>query len=319
MDSLQSFTPAALTAYVQDVELPRRRKGGTENLEDIFRYGAFVGAAIHHYSSLDRAMDTARDHIRSCEQSGNSVENGSLILASSLNVAKGRFKRSWHAPVGGLWGCLLLADVFLPAFRNFLALIPAIACCEAVRQYGASSTAIRWVNDVLLHGKKQAGFLIEGFRSPVHGEQYHLLGFGLNINNTTFPPELRDSAVSLAQILGAPVDSSSFALSFCAKLRYYIGLLLHEEARWLAAGGRGEYQGEHPILRRWKELSDTLGQRVQFGYDVMERPQYQALVEDIASNGALILRHDDGTHSTEQSGEIRYCAVSKNAQETISR
>lgn len=319
MDSLQPFDPATLTSYVKDVELPRRRRDGAENLGAIFRYGAFVGASIHYYPSLDRAMDTARDHIRSCEQSGNSVENGRLILASSLNVAKGRFKRSWHAPAGGLWGCLLLADTFLPVFRNFLPLIPALACCETVHQHGAPTAAIRWVNDVLLHGKKQAGFLIEGFRSPVHGEQYHLLGFGLNLNNTAFPHELRDSAISLAQVLGEHVAISSFALSFFAKLRYYVGLLFHEEARWLAAGGRGEYQGQHPILRRWKELSDTLGRRVQFGYDVMENPQYRAVVEDVAANGALVLRHDDGSCSTEQSGEIRYCVVSKNAQETISR
>lgn len=311
MDGLSSLSPAALAGYVRNVEMPRRIRDGERDIDSIFRYGACVGSAIHCYSSLDRAMDTAREHIRTCEQSGISVANGSLILASSLNGSKGRFDRTWHAPPGGLWGCLLLADTFLAPFRNFLPLIPGIACCEVLHEYGAPAAAIRWVNDILLYGKKQAGFLIEGFRSPVHGEHYHLIGFGININNDTFPPVLKESAVSLAQVLGHSVDLASFGLSFCAKLQFYVGLLLHEEERWLKAGGGEEYQEVHPILTRWKELSDTEGRRVQFGYDVVKNPQYTALVEGVAKNGALLLRHDDGSCSREQSGEIRYCVGSE--------
>lgn len=306
-NSLTLLVPSILDDYVETVELPWRRKKGLLNSEVIFRYGAYAGSVIRVYPTLDRAMDTVRGHIRSCEESGKSVANGSLVLASSLSLSKGRFSRTWHAPPGGLWGCLLLADTFLPQFRNYLPLIPGIACCEALHQEGASNAAIRWVNDVLLGGKKQAGFLMEGFCSPIHKENYHLLGFGLNINNESFPPELQETAVSLSQVLKRPVELSSFALSFLAKLRYYIGLLLHEEEQWLKRGGGDEYLDEHPIIRRWKELSDTLGKRVLFGYDVVTKPQYEALVSDLAGDGALVLQHDDGTCSVEHSGEIRYC------------
>jgi len=307
MDNLTLLSPASLDDYIATVELPLRQQKSSLDSATIFRYGACVGSVIRVYPSLERAMDTARQHIESCEKNAQSVADGSLILASSLSLPKGRFSRSWHAPPGGLWGCLLLADTFLPQFRNYLPLIPGIACCEALHQEGATGATIRWVNDVLLEGRKQAGFLIEGFRSPVYGEQYHLLGFGLNINNESFPAELQETAVSLSQILNRPIDISSFALSFLAKIRYYTGLLLFEEKQWLARGGGGEYCDEHPLIARWKELSDTVGQRVQFGYDVMKSPQYKALVTAIAPSGALVLQHDDGTSSVEHSGEIRYC------------
>lgn len=307
MDNLILLTPSLLDDYVTSVEQVLRQQEGGQDCETIFRYGAYVGSVIRVYPSLDRAMDTARTHIAAQEKQGRSVVNGSLILASSLTLSKGRFSRSWHAPPGGLWGCLILADTFLPLFRNLLPLIPGIACCEALHQEGATDATIRWVNDVLLGGKKQAGFLIEGYRSPVHGENFHLLGFGLNLNNDSFPPELRETAVSLTQVLNHPIDISSFALSFLAKLRYSIGLLLHEEEQWLARGGRDEYEEEHPLIKRWKELSDTLGRRVTFGYDVMQNPQYEAVVSGIAGDGALVLQHDDGTSSVEHSGEIRYC------------
>ena len=306
MNSLASLTPEALDGYVSSRELPRRQENSRLDSEVVFRHGAYVGSVIHVYPSLDRAMDKARQLIAAQEEQNLSVANGTLILASSLHLSKGRFSRSWHAPPGGLWGCLILADTFLPPFRQLLPLIPGIACCEALHQEGASAAAIRWVNDVLLQGKKQAGFLIEGYRSPVHGEHYHLLGFGLNLNNDSFPPELQESAISLSQFLGHPVDIAAFSLSFLAKLRWAVGLLCHEEGEWLARTGGGDYEEEHPLLRRWKELSDTLGKRVVFGYDVVEHPQYEALVAAIANDGALVLEHDDGTRTIEHSGEIRY-------------
>jgi len=311
LDHLTLLSPSILDDYVASVELPLRNEAGALDSEIVFRYGAYVGSVIQVYPSLDRAMDKAREHIRSREAAGKSVANGTVILATTLSLSKGRFSRSWHAPPGGLWGCLLLADTFLAPFRNFLPLIPGIACCEALHQLGASTAVIRWVNDVLLQGKKQAGFLIEGFRSPVHGEQYHLLGFGLNLNNSVFPEELQDTAVSVAQVLGHQVSTGSFALSFLAKIRYYTGLLLYEEERWLARGGRDLYEDEHPILRRWKELSDTIGRRVLFGYDVMTKPQYEAVVRDVSIDGGLILEHDDGSSSVEHSGEVRYCSTPK--------
>ncbi len=306
MDSLAPLTPQALDEYVAAVEIPWRQLQSGLDHETIFRHGAFVGSAIQVYPSLDRAMDKARQYISSQEANRLSVANGTLIVASSLQLSKGRFSRSWHAPPGGLWGCLILADTFLPPFRQLLPLIPGIACCEALHQAGAPVAAIRWVNDVLLQGKKQAGFLIEGFRSPMHGENYHLLGFGLNLNNDSFPAELQGSAVSLSRFLGHSVDISSFALSFLAKLRWAIGLLLVEEEQWLSRTGGGEYEEEHPLLKRWKGLSDTLGKRVLFGYDVEQHPQYEAVVAGIANDGGLILNHDDGTTSVEHSGEIRY-------------
>lgn len=307
MNNLNLLIPSILEDYIATVELPWRIKERGLDSELIFRYGAYVGSVIRVYPSLVRAMDTAREHISTHEKSGKPIANGSLILASSLSLSKGRFDRSWHAPPGGLWGCLLIADTFLPQFRNYLALIPGIACCEALHQAGASTSHIRWVNDVLVEGKKQAGFLIEGFCSPVYKENYHLLGFGLNINNDSFPVELQETAVSLAQVLGHPIELASFALSFLAKLRYYIGLLLYEEEQWLACGGGDEYLGEHPLIKRWKELSDTLGKRVQFGYDVVRNPQYVALATGITADGGLVLEHADATCSVEHSGEIRYC------------
>lgn len=285
-------------------ELRRQTRPAAE-VEEILRYGAFVGSSVECHPFLERAMDHARVHIAAAEKAGRSVHNGTVILADSLGSSKGRFDRIWHAPAGGLWGCLIHANTLLPSTRNLISLAVGVACCEAVREVGVPAK-LRWVNDVLIADRKVAGFLIEGYISPHYREEYNLIGFGININNTYFPQEIRDIAVALAEVAERPFDLSLFARIFLGKLSYNFGLLYYEEEKGLERDYDRKDQDGHPLLQRWQELSDTIGRRVVFGLDVMKNPQYQAIVTGIEETGGLILRLDDGHAKTEYCGEIRY-------------
>ena len=282
----------------------RRQSWTAAEVERIQRYGAFVGSVIECHPVLDRAMDRARAHIAAMEQDGRSVHNGTVILADRLERSKGRFDRSWHAPAGGLWGCLLHVNTLLPQSRNLIPLAVGVACCEAVRELEIDA-GLRWVNDVLVADRKAAGFLIESFFSPRYREEYNLIGFGINVNNLQFPHELRDTAISLAQALGRPLDLNAFALTFLAKLSFALGLLHYEEERRLNGGDDCSGDG-HRLLQRWRELSTTIGRQVVFGFDVIQAPQYQATVTAISGSGGLVMALDDGHEKTEFSGEIRY-------------
>ncbi len=300
------ITVAEIQAYFENVELPGRRKEAMgDSADEVMRYGGFVGSSIECHDCLERAMERGRQHIDEQEQKGVSVRNGRIILARTLTGSKGRFTRSWHAPPGGVWGCLVHANTLTPKSTLLLSLAVGIAACEALGMAGSLEKHIRWVNDVLIAGAKVAGFLIEGHRGPRWGEQFHLVGFGINVNNQTFPEELRDIATSVRNETGAPVDLKQFSLDFIAKLAWNIGLLYYVEAQ--ISESREERQGLcHPILKRWKELSDTIGRKVVFGYDVVTNPQYSAFVTGIADDGGLQMMLDDGIVLTEHSGEIRY-------------
>ena len=295
-----------LRRFIQDRELPLRRHAHGGMASTVLRYGAFVGSAIQHHPALTRAMDHARAHIIAMEESDRSVASGTTIVAGSLTRSRGRFSRQWHAPPGGLWGCLIHVNTLLPASRPLLSLAVGVACCEAIRQEGGANACLRWVNDVLIGGKKVAGFLIQGFSGPRHCEEYDLVGFGINLNNRRFPEELQSSAVSLAEVLGHPVDLPHFQLTFLAKLTWNLGLLYFEEANTLRENGFSGDGGEHMLLRRWKELSDTLGRRVVFGRNIFENPLYEATVTGLQDDGALMLRLSDGSSIVESCGEIRY-------------
>jgi BirA family transcriptional regulator, biotin operon repressor / biotin---[acetyl-CoA-carboxylase] ligase len=313
MAAINRPTPALLQEYQRKYEIPQRRLHPLlASPEDILRYGAIVGSVIQCHSTIDRAMEHARQHIIHLEARGISAASGTVILADSLISSKGRFTRTWHAPTGGLWGCLILADTFMGRARTLLPLTLGVACCEAVRELGAQNASVRWVNDVLVSGRKLAGFLVESFRSPIHHEEFHLLGFGININNNHFPETLADMAISLSQVLGHSINLHDFTLSFLAKMAWNVGLICYEEERgfddalsWEDPGNTKEQQ-DHLLLAQWKKVSDTIGRRVIYGYDIQQKPQYEARVTGIQPDGGIVMRLDDGHEIIEHSGELQY-------------
>lgn len=299
-------TPAMLRARIIGSEMDCRRGFTGGDPEVILRLGGHVGSVIECHSGLDRAMEQGRASIRAAEEARRSAAAGTVILADCLTASKGRFSRSWHAPAGGIWGCLLLPDIFLDRARMLLPLALGMACCETAREFGVPGAAVRWVNDVLVDGRKLAGFLVEGYRAPASTENWFLLGFGINVNNRSFPAELRSSAVSLGQLLGHSLDLSAVTVSFLAKLAWNIGLLLYQEQQDLSLGSDDAEPACQLFLDEWRLLSDTLGRRIVYGYDVEQLPQYQARVMAILPDGGLVMRLGDGHEVTEYSGELRY-------------
>ena len=299
-------TREGLLKALQEEARLRSRTMDTARVEEILRYGSFVGSVIESHERLDRAMDRSRQLISEVEMRGESLASGTVVLADAMNRSKGRFTRSWHAPQGGVWGCLIHANTFLDHTRMLVPLAVGLSCCEAVRASGGSEATLRWVNDVLFGEEKVAGFLIEGFSGPRYREMYNLIGFGINVNNTVFPAELAGTAVSLSEVLDHEVDLTEFTTLFLAKLAWNFGLLHYEEARELQDEGRSGKGGRHLLLDNWLEHSSTVGRRVVYGFDVMTRPQYEAVVCGLDEVGGLVMRLDDGSVITEHSGEIRY-------------
>ena len=300
-------TPEAVLALLQEVQAREQDTAANPiDAQAVGRYGASIGSVIESHHSLPRAMDHARSLIGAKTQAGKSVASGTTILADTMSRSKGRFTRHWYAPSGGVWGCMIHANTFLPQSRRFIPFATGLACCEAAREFGVLKATLRWVNDVLVLERKLAGFLVETYTEPVHGEEFTLVGFGINVNNCEFPADLAGSSVSLRQLLAEKINLSQFTALFLARLAWNFGLLYHEEARELQGQGFSGNGGKHLLLQRWLAASDTPGKRALYGFDVMNSPQYQAEVVGVDEDGGLILLLEDGYVKTEYSGEIRY-------------
>lgn len=312
IESIITPSPIFVRQIIRDEEILRRNKSmHPEAVQAVFRYGAMVGSVIERFDHLQSGMDYARRMIRETEEKGNSFRSGTVIFVDELSGGKGRFQRPWHAPRGGLWMTLVLANTLLPESTRLYPLAAGVACCELIRQHDVDAR-IKWVNDVLAGGRKLAGILSETMIGPKYGEEYILIGVGINVNNDAFPEELAPIACSMKNFLGAEIDVGELAARLLASFSWNIGLLHYEEARLLekdahAAGQEAGFHGKHLLIKRFRELSDTVGRRVQFGFDVQKKPQYEAKVLHINDQGGLALKNTaTGDEIVEYSGEIAY-------------
>lgn len=291
-------SPKRLAAYIKQEEMARRLGADpTLPVTDIFRYGGMVGSHIHTYSSLPRCLDQARELILNHSQQKQSLPSGTMLFAESLTGSMGRFQRNWHAPAGGLWGVVCLFNQWSKQVAGLLPLAAGVAVAETVLRAGIE-VEIKWVNDLHCQGLKLAGLLAQTHVCPVSSEEYILVGIGLNVNNCSFPTFLEDIATSMALKAGREFDLGTLALDLLAKLSWNIGLLT-----WLD-------ETDQPLslfMDRYRALCDTVGRRVQFGFDVQQAPQYQALVKGVADDGGLVLHHlQDDVELVEHSGELEY-------------
>jgi BirA family biotin operon repressor/biotin-[acetyl-CoA-carboxylase] ligase len=300
------LSPQLVEQFVTSEHHNRSPDFTKETVHDIFRFGAPIGHSIESRPTACRCMDLARSSIYKYEQSGKSFNSGSAIFAEQLTGGKGRFQRQWHAPKGGIWMVLTLVNTMLPEHAAFLPIAAGVSCCETVRHFGLPAR-IKWVNDVHVGGKKLAGVLTETVIGPESGEEYILIGIGLNVNNLSFPENLSGIATSMTSFLGEKMDLTEVSAMLLAKLSWNIGLLhYHEHSQLQMSGSGSTNHGKNPLLKSWCALSDTIGRQVKYGFNVAESPQYLAKVLDVDDSGALIMELKDGTIAKEAGGEIMY-------------
>ncbi|HEX8754226.1 MAG TPA: biotin--[acetyl-CoA-carboxylase] ligase [Solirubrobacterales bacterium] len=147
------------------------------------------GCPHRHYARTDSTNTRAR------ELAAAGAPHGTVVTASEQSEGRGRQGRSWTAPPGK---ALLYSAVLRPIDQRhaMLPLAVPLAVCEAAEELRPGiECKVKWPNDVHLDGRKLAGVLIEA--RPQDGWAVIGVGLNLSISPEEFPPELRDTAVSL--------------------------------------------------------------------------------------------------------------------------
>ena len=105
-------------------------------------------------------------------------------------------------------------------------------------------------------------------------------------------------------------DINTVAIDLLAKLAWNIGSLYFEEEQYLASGDDSMKPFGSLFMERWRTLSDSIGRRVLFGFNVQTTPQYEAEVLGVRDDGGLEMKLvDDGSLVTEHGGEIVYLSA----------
>ncbi len=220
------------------------------------------------------------------EYAVSGAAHGTVVIAETQTAGRGRYDRSFFSPNGGLYLSIVLHPAHLP-FTHITAVtaFAANAVCETIEALSDRKPAVKWVNDVLIGGKKVCGILTEAvtdFESG--GLSWIVLGIGINLT-AQFPPELQKIAGAVFPD-GAPAGCrNQFAASLINKL--LTDSAIPDESALFAA-----YRAR--LLLPEAEIT------VQQG-DVA----YPASAVGINDCGHLIVRLRDGSQRILTSGEIR--------------
>ncbi|NJE10549.1 biotin--[acetyl-CoA-carboxylase] ligase [Thermococcus sp. MAR1] len=192
------------------------------------------------------------------------VPEGTVVIAKRQTAGKGRRGRSWASPEGGIWMSVILKP---PRVDPRLVFVGALAVSDTLADFGISA-GIKWPNDVWVAGKKIAGILTEG-----KAGEYAILGIGLNVNNP-IPPELQRDAISMIELIGAPLPLG----------KVLERLLFHLNAWYRIFKGRPDV-----MMAKVRERTFILGRIVRV---VEDDNVLIGRVVDVLDDGSLLLDID---------------------------
>ena len=207
--------------------------------------------------------------------------HGTAVIAARQTAGRGRRGRTFFSPEGGIYLSVILRFSLEPEQWGLITPMAAVAVCETIERLCGVTCGVKWVNDILLKGKKLCGILAEGEGEAV------VLGAGINYRAPQggFPPEIRDIACALYPSEGGSVSEERLAAGLVSAL-----------AR------EGERLPDPAFLERYREKSVFLGNSVTV-YPTGSEP-YPAEAVRIDDAGRLIVRKEDGSLAVLDSGEV---------------
>lgn len=240
---------------------------------------------IEAYETLDSTNAEAR-------RRAEAGETGPVWITAALQTAgRGRRGRAWSTQKGNLAATLLTASDVPAAEAAQLSFVAALAACDlADACLGAGAARLKWPNDVLIHGRKAVGILVESGGRP-DGRLWLAVGIGVNLAHA--PQDVERPAAAFADFMQGPPPAPLAALE----------VLAAAFERWRKAWST---RGFAPIAEAWTERAIGLGQPCEAR---LPNRTLTGVAEGMDSDGALRLRLDDGTLERITAGDVFFGGV----------
>ena len=227
------------------------------------------------------------------QMAAGSTPNGTVVLAEFQKQGRGRIGRSWLSPLGGGICLSLLWRFQDPRQVAGLSLAVGVALARSLESLGARHVALKWPNDLLWHGAKLGGILIE-IAGEAHGSCAVVIGVGLNID---LPAEMEtridQTVTDLRRVLGGKTDLRNETVSG------FISHLLKILESYAEVGLQA-------YLPEWRTIHGDAGKPATI---LVGDHAVNGQVVDVSPEGFLIFEEEGGERRTFASGEVRLRVV----------
>jgi BirA family transcriptional regulator, biotin operon repressor / biotin---[acetyl-CoA-carboxylase] ligase len=210
------------------------------------------------------------------------LENRTLVYCGHQTAGKGRLGRVWKDDSDSLMFSILLKETVKMGRMELLPLLCGVVLHLTLKELGIDSQ-IKWPNDILLGDRKCAGILLESIYEDSLNAV--VIGIGINVNNTSFPDEIKDKACSLRMVHPEEIDKRKLLFSFYERFLKEYEKFLTDDDSFL------QILKDHSYLDGKKVLLDYYGENLT------------CIVEGINKDGTL--RVYDGIQRRDiKSGEV---------------
>ncbi len=225
-------------------------------------------------------IDSTNDAAKRLVQEG--CRTPAVVTAGTQTLGRGRMGKQFYSPpqTGLYFSVLLFTKKHLSDVVTVTSAV-SVMTERAIRSLTGTDPKIKWVNDIVLKGKKIAGILCESCPVPDSSLNGIVVGIGINISTSSFPLELQQSAGSINV---SDLDRAALVAEVALELYDFI---------------------DHPdfssYLDEYKSRSLVLGREITF---IRNGVSQNATAVDIDSAGGLVVLLPDGRTETLFTGEI---------------
>lgn len=220
----------------------------------------------------------------------NGAKEGQVVIADEQSNGRGRLGRFFFSPKErGIYMSVLLRPDDKAYEMAPLTAWVAVAVANAIENVCGVRPGVKWVNDLVMNGKKVCGIMTElAVKEDGNKVDYIIIGIGINVNGLTedFPEELREIASSIEAETGINVSRAQLAAEIIRELD-----LLSEN--WQIETSK--------YLEQYRKDCVTIGKEVRV---LSPEGQRAAFALSVEGDFSLKVRYDVGTIERVYSGEV---------------
>jgi BirA family biotin operon repressor/biotin-[acetyl-CoA-carboxylase] ligase len=229
----------------------------------------FLGKRVYYFDSTDSTQNFAM------EIASNDKENGTVVISKKQTGGRGRMKRKWKSPTGGIWMSIIIHPKFDVSYTTLVPIATSLALCMAIEKILKIKPELKWPNDVTLKGKKVAGVLVD---TSIISNEIENMVLGIGINFKIKPHELASTIKKTPNFYGVAtlVKKNERALPLVHQFLYEL-----ENVFQLINSRR-----IRKIKNEWTKRSSTIGRNVSI---ITSEGNVNGKAVKIDSDGALII------------------------------
>lgn len=231
---------------------------------------------IIHFQEISSTNDYLKDNY-------DSLPDLTVVYADHQTHGKGRLGREWKDDSKSLVYSILLKDNLDKIDTSLLPLLCGASMVEMLKKENIKAS-IKWPNDIIINDRKCTGILLE---SVIKEKMLACVcGIGLNLNDDSFPQELKNKAISLHQVTSKLYDKEVVLTNYLKEFELFYFKYLNGDTSFMKVVQENSYLNNKEVYLNY------------YGEDI------HGTVVKILDNGRLLVKDSNSSLLQLNSGEV---------------